>query len=163
MSKLLEYPNQSLREPSVEVNELSDHVFRIIQDMQVALSKFPTAVGIAAPQVGHNERIIAIQTPQTTRLMINPVIVERSGVMSKSDEGCLSVPKVKGAVQRDWSITVKYQTTEDWVPKQEIFVGFDAFVIQHEIDHLEGVLFTDHLTGGDKKRADKKLAKRKGK
>ena len=159
--KVLEYPTKSLKEPSTQVMELTDGILNIINDMREGMAKYPSAVGIAAPQVGHNRRIIIINTPALRRTMINPVIVRVSDDMSKSSEGCLSVPKVKGNVQRHWSVAVQYQTPDNWTPTTEVFTGFDSFVVQHELDHLDGVLFTDRLTGSDKKRANKKLNKRK--
>ncbi|AUS01995.1 polypeptide deformylase [Vibrio phage 3.058.O._10N.286.46.B8] len=164
--KVLEFPTQSLKTPSTDLtqDELTSEVHRdILVDMMRAFDKYDDkAVGIAAPQVGHNRNIILVKTCTLHEVMINPVIIERSESLFKSSEGCLSLPGIKGNVQRNWNITVRY-INEQGESRTRLVVGFDAAVVQHEIDHLLGVLFTDHLTGSDKKKADKKLSKRKGK
>lgn len=163
--KVLEYPVKSLTEVSTELTQ--EEIFhnvdkQIIFDMQAGMDKYNNkAVGIAAPQVGHNRRIILVKTTTLTAIMINPVIVHRSVDMQKSHEGCLSVPKIKGNVQRHWEIIVAY-IDELGEPRKLSVHGFDATVVQHEVEHLDGVLFIDHLTGSDKKKANKKLSKRKG-
>lgn len=161
--RILEYPTQSLKDASEEVSSEdigTIDLANVIGCMRDTLIKKVGAVGIAAPQVGINKRIIIVRTDNVDRTMINPSIIWSSDDMFKSAEGCLSIPKVKGSVQRHWSVKVNY-IDERGVHTCESFVGFDAAVVQHEIDHLDGILFTDRLTGSDKKKADKKLIKRK--
>lgn len=161
--RILEYPTQSLKEVSepVGVEEYgTTELLTTISKMRDTLIKKVGAVGIAAPQVGINKRIIIVRTDTVDRVMINPTIIWCSDDTFKSAEGCLSIPKVKGNVQRHWSVKVDY-SDERGMHTCESFIGFDAAVVQHEIDHLQGILFTDRLTGSDKKKADKKLNKRK--
>lgn len=161
--RILEYPMQSLKDVSEPVSAEDIGTIgltNIIGDMRDTLISKVGAVGIAAPQVGINQKIIIVRTDNVDRVMINPTIVWCSDDMFKSAEGCLSIPKVKGNVQRHWSVQVDY-IDEHGVHTCESFIGFDAAVVQHEIDHLQGILFTDRLTGSDKKKADKKLNKRK--
>ena len=164
MTKVLEFPTKSLTEVSTPLTqeEIIHNVDKqIIYDMQAGLDKFVNkAVGIAAPQVGHNRRIIIVNTNTLSAIMINPMIVSKSEAMQKSYEGCLSVPKINGNVQRHWDIVMDY-IDELGMAQKLLVTGFDATVVQHEVDHLDGILFTDHLTGSDKKKADNKLSKRK--
>ena len=162
MTTIVEYPTKSLKEVSKKVSRIemmfNSDLTAIIGYMRDLVIKRPRAVGIAAPQIGYNKRIIIVRTNNVDRVMINPEIIERSGGLYKSAEGCLSIPNVTGNVQRDWGVLVKY-TNDNFQKVTEMFTGFDSFVIQHEVGHLNGELFTDLLTGGDKKRADKKLKK----
>jgi len=112
-------------------------------------------LGISAPQIWENIRIIVIrEVISTTRKweiiedkvyeMINPEILEKSSWTNLDYEGCLSVPWIEDRVLRSNTIKVKY-TSEDWVENIREYVGLNARVIQHEIDHLDWVLFTDYL------------------
>lgn len=161
--RILEYPTQSLKEVSenVATEDIGTLLLsNVIGNMRDTLIAKVGAVGIAAPQVGINRRIIIVRTDSVDRVMINPTIIWSSDDVFKSAEGCLSIPKVKGNVQRHWAVKVNYMD-ERGVHTCESFIGFDAAVVQHEIDHLNGILFTDRLTGSDKKKADKTLNKRK--
>ena len=112
-------------------------------------------VGIAAPQVYISKRVIIVASRPNLRypdapemdavVMVNPEILEFSQATSLGDEGCLSVPNERGQVQRAQSIKVVYHTLTGEV-LESIFEGFPARIVQHEIDHLNGVLFVDRLT-----------------
>lgn len=161
--RILEYPTQSLKEVSepVGVDEYgTTELITTISKMRDTLIKKVGAVGIAAPQVGINKRIIIVRTDTADRVMISPRISVMSDATFVSAEGCLSIPKVKGRVHRHWNVVAEY-FNERGEFVSEGFQAFDAAVVQHEIDHLNGILFTDRLTGSDKKKADKKLNKRK--
>ena len=112
-------------------------------------------VGIAAPQVYISKRVIIVASRSNPRypdapemdavVMINPEILEQSEVTVLGEEGCLSVPNERGQVQRAQSIKVLYHTLTGEV-MESTFEGFPARIVQHEIDHLNGILFVDRLS-----------------
>lgn len=109
-------------------------------------------VGLAAPQIGLSLRLFVIDADQMDenikgmkKAFINPRIVEENGEPWAYEEGCLSIPDVHDKVYRKPNILVRY-FDENWQEKEESFTGLTARVIQHEYDHIEGVLFTDHLS-----------------
>lgn len=105
-------------------------------------------VGIAAPQVGINKNIIWVQRfdkpNEPFEYYINPKIVWRSNLIRKGAEGCLSIPDERGDVYRNYTIQISYFDAQGNF-KQEVIEGFTAVIFQHEIDHLNGVLFTDRI------------------
>jgi len=109
-------------------------------------------VGLAAPQVGQSIRVFVLDTTTEEedepvgikRAFINPDIIEKYGDEWVMNEGCLSVPEIREDVLRPESVIIKYQD-ENFVDHEEIFNGFTARVIQHEYDHLEGIIFVDYL------------------
>ncbi len=113
-----------------------------------------SGLGLAAPQVGKSIRIFIIDaTPFSeehpeldgfTKVFINPIILEESGKRWAFNEGCLSVPGIREDVNRQPKIIIEYYD-ENWELKEEEYDGLVARVIQHEYDHLEGVLFPDHI------------------
>ncbi len=112
-------------------------------------------VGLAAPQVNVSIRIFIVdgapfddEDPQLTdfkRVFINPEMLDEKGKKWKFNEGCLSIPGVRDDVERHPEITIKYYN-EDFIECTESFSGIAARIIQHEYDHIEGVLFTDRLS-----------------
>ena len=112
-------------------------------------------VGIAAPQVYVSKRVIIVASRPNPRypdapgmdavVMVNPEILEQSDVTVLGEEGCLSVPNERGQVQRAQSIKVLYHTLTGDV-MESTFEGFPARIVQHEIDHLNGILFVDRLS-----------------
>lgn len=105
-------------------------------------------VGIAAPQIGINKQIILVQrfdkAHQPFELMLNPKIIWASNLIQTGREGCLSIPDTMGMVDRHYALKIIYQhTTGRWI--EEVVEGFTAVILQHEIDHLHGILFTDRL------------------
>ncbi|AFM04904.1 peptide deformylase [Bernardetia litoralis DSM 6794] len=107
-------------------------------------------VGIAAPQVGINKRIIwvkrfdKIEEEMPFEVYINPKIIKYSTEVKETAEGCLSIPDRREKVIRPDKITIEYQSLDGKV-HQEIVDGFTSVIFQHEIDHLDGILFLDHL------------------
>ena len=105
-------------------------------------------VGIAAPQVGINKNIIWVQRfdklGEPFEYYVNPKIVWRSNLIRKGAEGCLSIPDERGDVYRNYTIQISYFDAQGNF-KQEVIEGFTAVIFQHEIDHLNGVLFTDRM------------------
>jgi peptide deformylase len=105
-------------------------------------------VGIAAPQVGINRNIIWVQrldkVGEPFELCVNPKIVWRSNLMRKGAEGCLSIPDERGDVYRNYTIQITYYDAQGNL-KEEVIEGFTAVIFQHEIDHLNGILFTERI------------------
>jgi peptide deformylase len=125
-------------------------------------------IGLAAPQIGlairlfvidtlHIEREIFIESDQPLKkAFINAKILEETGEKWSFEEGCLSIPKVRGLVERHPVIHISY-LDEAFQPHEETFSGINARVIQHEYDHIEGKLFTDHLSPFKRRLMAKKL------
>ena len=148
-----------------DVQELIDNMFETMYNAD--------GVGLAAPQIGLSIRLFVIDTIQTMKedsdfegikkAFINATIVEEKGDLWTYEEGCLSIPNVRGDVDRQPEILTRYQDRDfEW--QEERYEGVNARVIQHEYDHIEGVLFTDHLKPLRKRMVRRKLDKiRKGK
>ena len=104
-------------------------------------------VGIAAPQVGISKQLIAVQRidkeGEPFEFYVNPKIVSFSGDKKTGGEGCLSVPGMKGLVDRYQEIVIEYNDIEDFIIKSDTIEGFTAVIFQHEIDHLNGILYID--------------------
>jgi len=144
--------NPQLREKSVFVKEITPEIKKLIADMTETMNYGSRAVGLAAPQVGVQQRIIVCKIKNSlgkfiNMALINPEIVTKSEQCELGEEGCLSIPNMFGPVMRAKDITVQFMT-EDKKPSMKRFGGYNARVILHEIDHLNGILFTDLV--GDK-------------
>ena len=140
--------NEILRKKSEPVKEITKKTQKFIKEMEKVM-KTENGVGLAAPQVGENIRIIVnLLNGKNVTPMINPEIIEHSDEVELGEEGCLSLPGVWGKVERFKAITLRYKTPkgQDITLKLE---GFNARIVQHEIDHLDGVLFTDYLDDED--------------
>jgi peptide deformylase len=154
IQKIISVKDPRLREKSKAVEKVDKKTLLIIQDLKDTLKaqKDPIGVGLAAPQIGKNVRIFAIKPKEEIRIFINPEIISSNKILAtqpkrkeeKIMEGCLSLPNYYGPLERNNKITLKY-LSESAEKKQENFEGFAAQIIQHEVDHLEGVLFIDHL------------------
>jgi len=144
-----------LRKKAKKVANVDKKTLEVIRDLKDTLSiqKEPEGVGLAAPQIGKSLRIFIADYKDFKRVVINPEIVSVSKLKVKSQksksrkeilEGCLSLPYYYGPLKRAGKITVKY-LNEKGEEIVEDFEGFNAQIILHEIDHLEGVLFIDRL------------------
>ena len=110
-------------------------------------------VGLAAPQIGKSIRMFVIdstpmedeETPAVKKTFINPEILEETGEPWAFEEGCLSIPGIREDVNRQAKIRIRYYD-EEWNEHEEEFDGIVARIIQHEYDHIEGILFTDHIS-----------------
>jgi peptide deformylase len=144
MLKIIEYPNDFLRHKTreVKVGELKDpKIQRLVLDMEEAM-EVEKGVGLAAPQVGSDLRICTIKIGDETYILINPKIKSSSRKKDIFEEGCLSFPGKFFSVER--SIKVKVQARDLEGKKFKIKAdGLLARVLQHEIDHLEGILIID--------------------
>jgi peptide deformylase len=146
--KILVFPDPGLKKKSLPVTIINEKLRELVQDMAETMYDAP-GVGLAAPQIGVHQRVIVIdissrdETPGLI-VAINPVIVHADGE-SYEEEGCLSVPKYAANVRRHSRVVVKALNLqgEEIIYKAE---GLLAIAFQHEIDHLEGILFIDHLS-----------------
>jgi peptide deformylase len=157
MSKILqiaEIGNPILRQRSSSIDLLDPQIDSIIADL-IATANAANGVGIAAPQVSASIRLFIVASRPSPRYpyaptmeptaMIDPEIVNRSGELVSGWEGCLSVPGVRGLVLRDRTIEVRYLTKHGNLVQQEL-TGFVARIFQHELDHLDGILFPDRVS-----------------
>lgn len=147
MAKLLGIitdPNEILRKRSKEINpaEINQPEFlSFLKDMKLTMIK-KDGVGLAAPQIGKNIRLFVANTKNGSLALINPKIIKRSILKEWGEEGCLSVPKTFGKVKRHKAVIVEYMDEKNAIKKIEA-KGLLARIFQHEIDHLNGVLFID--------------------
>ena len=150
--KVLPVTNPKLRERSRAVGKVDKKVLSVVKDLKEILSiqKDPEGVGLAAPQIGKLLRIFVMLDAGELKAVINPEIIkvsqQKAGKLKKGEimEGCLSLPHYYGPLKRPKKITIKY-LDEEGNQKVEDFVGFTAQIVQHEIDHLNGILFIDRL------------------
>jgi len=143
------FPDPVLKQKAKRVRTIDSSVKKLISDMIETMHSDPGRVGLAAPQVGVSLRVIVIGLPEAEDIaIINPEIVRRRGERL-INEGCLSVPGYFGQVQRAESVTVKGRDQSG----KEIRIKADGLLAQaleHEIDHINGVLYIDHLESTDK-------------
>ena len=135
--------NPALRNISREVKCINKHVLQLLDDMKETLH-VEVGVGLAAPQVGVLRRIAIVEFDGKYYELINPRILSACGELME-EEGCLSVPGIRGLVKRPEMIKVTYVDRDGKRHKEEI-TGLIARVFCHEIDHLDGVLFVDKMT-----------------
>jgi peptide deformylase len=132
----------ALRQRSAELAAVDDDVRRLIDDMFETMEA-ARGVGLAANQVGVARRVAVIDADGTRFAMVNPVIVEAEG-RATVEEGCLSIPEVFGDVTRPERVVLE-ALDRDGQPFRLAAEGLAARAIQHELDHLDGILFLDHL------------------
>lgn len=149
MTQLVYSPADSLRLVSSDVINFDDQLTQLVSNM-VDTMYSNEGVGLAAPQVGVSQRVILADPSggnDSTQLLVcvNPTIVAMHGKQF-STEGCLSVPGVVGEVERAAEITLVYFDVTGCLQQRNIS-GFLAAIVQHEIDHLNGILFTDKIKG----------------
>ena len=151
MRDIITQPDPRLRQTAAVVTSFDPPLATLCQDLKEAMLAGPGGVGIAAPQIGELVRVIVVDCRQSMRpcknhgllYMVNPEIFSKDGeVLGR--EGCLSVPDWVGVVPRAGVIEVRYKDLHGETHELES-TGFEARVIQHEIDHLNGVLFVDRV------------------
>lgn len=136
-----------LRTPAAKVTEITDETRQLIRDMFETMYA-EEGVGLAAPQVGISERIIVVDPQQDDVppfALINPEITELSKETEKGEEGCLSIPGLRDLVERSYRAVVRGTTPEGEERTLEL-TGLPARIIQHEVDHLDGILFIDRVS-----------------
>jgi peptide deformylase len=139
-SEVLRRRAEEIDAPDAELDRLIDDMFQTMYDAQ--------GIGLAGPQVGVSRRVIVVDTGEDGAkplAMLNPVIVESAKEEEKAEEGCLSIPGVSGLVTRPASVVVEGQDRTG-APVRIEASGILARCLQHEVDHLEGVLFIDRLS-----------------
>jgi peptide deformylase len=152
--EIIQYPDQRLKQVSSPVEKFDDALRKFVVDLDETMRAGPGGVGIASPQVGRFERIVIVDLSEKTKLprgstnhgrlvLINPELTEWDG-MVMGREGCMSVPDFTGNVIRAERIKL---LAYDEHGKQHEFQceGFEARAVQHEVDHLDGLLFLDRL------------------
>ena len=159
---ILTEPNKLLRQISKSVENVGDEERRLMDDMLDTMYAAP-GIGLAAIQIGVPKRIIVMdlsrdEDKKEPRYCVNPVIKNKNNETSKYEEGCLSVPDQFAEIERPNECEVEYL---DYNGKKQLLKadGLLATCIQHEIDHLEGVLFIDYLSKLKKSMIIKKLSK----
>lgn len=156
MKEIVTTPDPRLRAKSAKIHEITDETHAIIKDMvdsSLAWEKehpYELSAAMAAPQLGVNQRIIIVRddlddkTNNSFTALINPEVIRTEGKLVKDYEGCLSVPEIYGLVNRPYKVKVK-ATLEDGREVRLKAEGFLARTLMHEIDHLNGILFIDHI------------------
>lgn len=140
--QIITYPNSILRKKSQLIEDFSD-LKKFIPEFTKTMQE-KEGIGLAAPQVGKSIRLITIQTKNGPKTFINPKITSKSFKKKIAEEGCLSLPKIFGKVKRSTKISVKFQD-QDGNKHKLTAQGLYARVLQHEIDHLDGILFIDKI------------------
>ncbi len=176
---IVAYGDPVLKKEAGEISKEYPELNALIENMFETMYE-ASGVGLAAPQIGRDIRLFitdgspfaeedededgepieqdprAVGIADFKQVFINPTIVEESGEEWSFKEGCLSIPKVREDVFRKEKIRITYYD-ENWEFKDEYYDGYAARIIQHEYDHIEGVLFTDHLSSIKKKLISSKL------
>ena len=164
LRKILTEPNTILRQKSLAVEKIDEDLQKLMADMLETMYAAP-GIGLAAIQIGIPKRVIVLDIAQKEGsknpiFFINPEIIEKSKNNSTYEEGCLSVPGQFAEINRSEKCHVKYLDSHG--EKKEIKAeGMLATCIQHEIDHLEGILFIDYLSKLKKNNDYKKTFQRK--
>lgn len=153
---------QVLKKISQPVDAVDDGLRRLMDDMLETMYAAP-GIGLAAIQVGVPKRVIVMdlakgEEPPAPRYLVNPQVTWRSEEMFSYEEGCLSVPEIFGEVVRPNRVRLSYLNYDGEAVEEEA-EGLFAVCIQHEIDHLNGVLFIDHLSRLKRMRAIDKVRK----
>ena len=164
LKKILTEPNKILRQKSLPVEKVDGELQKLIDDMLETMYAAP-GIGLAAIQVGVPKRIIVLDVaskdePKNPMCFINPEIIEKSETNSTYEEGCLSVPGQFAEIDRPSKCYLKYLDYYGQ-PKELKAEGMLATCIQHEMDHLEGILFIDYLSKLKRSMIVKKLSKQK--
>ena len=166
------YGDSVLRRKSIEIDENYSELEILIDNMFQTMYN-SKGVGLAAPQIGLNIRLFIVdaspfsddkefslierrELKQFKKVFINPKILEENGDKWSFEEGCLSIPEIRAEVERREEIVVEY-FDENWVKHKRIFSGIAARIIQHEYDHIEGILFIDYMSSLKRKLLNRKL------
>ena len=157
-------PHPTLKAKAKPVKDVTDELRALLDDMLETMYDAP-GIGLAANQIGSLHRVLVMdcgsrddeETPRPIKI-INPEITGVSEELSSYEEGCLSIPEQFADVERPAVVRVKY-LDEHGQKQERLFDGLEATCVQHEIDHLDGVLFVDHLSNLKRNMLMKKLKK----
>ena len=158
------YGDSVLREACENIVKGETDVLNLSSDMFETMIQ-ADGIGLAAPQIGISKRIFVVdgtsledeEMSSFKKVFINPIILEEDGDEWEFEEGCLSIPGVRGGVFRKSEILIRY-FDENWNEKEESYDGMKARIIQHEYDHIEGKLFVDYLSPIKRKLIKNKLS-----
>ncbi len=145
------YPDPVLRKVSEPVARFDEDLRSVVAGMFARMRK-SKGVGLAAPQVGLRQRILVLNPTgkeEDDLVLVNPTIVARAGDRTVFDEGCLSFPGIYAEISRPDRCTVRFVDVSG-APVEREYSGFESRIIQHEYDHLEGVLLVDRMTPAEK-------------
>ena len=161
---ILETPDPRLRVISQPVDTVDDELRQLMDDMLATMYDAP-GIGLAAPQIGISRRVIVMDpakedAPSTPLMMVNPDILERSDELRLHEEGCLSIPDFTAEVERPAKTRVSYVDRDGKQQEMEL-EGIWSTLVQHEIDHLNGVLFIDYLSRLKRDMVVRKFTKQK--
>lgn len=165
------YGDPVLREPTREVDERTPELDALVADLLETM-RHAEGIGLAAPQVGRPERIFVVDltaviereeldpatVPPQPMVFVNPEILWESEEETGFEEGCLSIPDLREDVRRPEALGLRYRDADFELHEVELD-GFLARVVQHEFDHLEGVLFVDHLSAFKRRMLRRRLAR----
>ncbi len=162
--RILTLPDSVLRKQAKPVERVDDALRKLMDDMLATMYDAP-GIGLAAPQIGVSRRLIVMdpakeEAPRTPVIMVNPEIIERSAELRLHEEGCLSIPDFTAEIERPATTRVAYIDREG--ERQEMALqGIWSTLVQHEIDHLNGVLFIDYLSRLKRDMVVRKFTKQK--
>ena len=147
--EILTYPNKFLSQPTKQISDIDDEIRNLIEDMAATMYEAP-GVGLAAIQVGYDKSLLVYDVSprdeeRSLQVLINPRIVLSEGTTISEEEGCLSVPDCREDVKRAASILVEALDREG-NPLRIEAEGLLAIILQHEIDHLNGILFINRIS-----------------
>ncbi len=166
---VIAYGDPVLKRKAAEIEENDDTIQVLIDNMFDTMYN-ANGVGLAAPQIGKSLRLFIVDTIQIEdrkkkpdydgikEVFINPVILEQTGEEWKYEEGCLSIPNIREDVERLPTLTIQY-FDRTWEAKTITLDGINARVVQHENDHIDGILFTDRINPLKKRLLQRKLEK----
>lgn len=160
---IVAYGHPVLKKQAEEIIKEEIDVVELAKDMFETMHH-ASGIGLAAPQIGKSIRMfIADAAPledeeigEWKQVFINPEIIEEYGDDWAFEEGCLSIPNIREDVMRPEKLKIRF-FDENWVEHEEAYDGMQARIIQHEYDHIEGILFTDHLSAFKKRLLKSKL------
>ena len=158
---ITKYPNKILFEKTRDIpkDQIKAETYSQIGSSMLETLKSTNGIGLSANQVGLPLNMCVTNViANDVKIILNPRIIKQSNEVFDSREGCLSLPAVSLKIKRHKSITVEYETV-DGETKQEEFYGLDAAVLQHEIDHLKGILITNRVSEYHRNKALKSLHK----
>jgi peptide deformylase len=162
LREILVVPDPILKKVSARVEVVDDELRALMDDMLETMYAAP-GIGLAAIQVGVPKRVIVMDLarqdePPAPQYFVNPEILWASEETAPYEEGCLSVPEIYDEVERPAQVKIRYQNYRGETVEEDA-EGLFAVCIQHEMDHLEGVLFIDHLSRLKREQAVKKVKK----